>query len=136
MIRKFFAFALLCALICSCGSDKKVVGDAKNLYGKWFIEEAMAKSTMDAEKRPFINFDKDGRMNGNASVNTFFGDYSFDGKTLKLDNVGMTRMMGRSMDVERSVSDALDKSVTIKIDGKNAKVLDKKGNVVMVLMKE
>lgn len=108
----------------------------KNLYGKWFIEEAMAKSTADGETKPFITFEKSGRMNGNASVNSFFGDYSFDGKTLKLDNVGMTRMMGRSMDVERSVSDALDKSVTIKIDGKNAKVLDKKGNVVMVLVKE
>lgn len=136
MIKKIFAFALFCAFICSCGSDKKVVGDVKNLYGKWFIEEAMTKSTMDAETRPFITFGKDGRMNGNASVNSFFGDYSFDGKTLKLDNVGMTRMMGRSMDVERSVSDALDKSVTIKVDGKNAQVLDKKGNVVMVLVKE
>lgn len=136
MIKKIFAFALMCALICSCGSNKNVTGDVKELYGKWYIEEAMAHSTMDAETRPFINFGKDGRMNGNASVNTFFGDYSFDGKILKLDNVGMTRMMGRSMDVERSVSEALDKSVTIKIEGKKAAVLNKKGDVVMVLVKE
>ncbi len=136
MMKKFFVLALLCALICSCGSDKKVEGDVNNLYGKWFIEEAMSASTVGAEERPFINFDKNGKMNGNASVNLFFGDYKFDGKKLTLGNMGMTRKLGASMDVERTISEALDKSATIKIEGKSAKVLDKSGKVVMTLVKE
>lgn len=135
-MRKFFVLALLCALICSCGSDKKVVGDVKNLYGKWFIEEAMNSSTADAEERPYISFEKDGKMNGCASVNLFFGDYKFDGKNLKLGNVGMTRKMGASMEVEDAVSEALGKSLTIKIDGEKAQVFDKSGKIVMTLVKD
>lgn len=122
--------------MCSCGSQKKVEGNTADLYGEWIIEKAMGLSTEGGEKQAFIKFASDGKMNGNASVNSFFGGYELKGDTLKLGNVGMTRMMGPSMDIEDAVVKALGESVTIKVNKKSASVLDKNGKVVMELKKK
>ena len=107
MMKKFFILSAICALMCSCGSQKKVEGNTADLYGEWIIEKAMGLSTEGGEKQAFIKFAPDGKMNGNASVNSFFGGYELKGDTLKLGNVGMTRMMGPSMDIEDAVVKAL-----------------------------
>lgn len=136
MMKKFFILSAICALMCSCGSQKKVEGYTADLYGEWIIEKAMGLSTEGGEKQAFIKFAPDGKMNGNASVNSFFGGYELKGDTLKLGNVGMTRMMGPSMDIEDAVVKALGESVTIKVNKQSASVLDKNGKVVMELKKK
>ena len=103
------------------------------LEGEWNIVTACGKSAEGGMKPAFINFAKDGKVNGNASVNSFFGSYTFDGKKLKLGQVGMTRMMGPSMDIEDAVTKAINTVETIKIDGKKATLFDADGKEVMTI---
>ena len=69
---KKYIFSALCAIaITSCSTQKT----AMDIKGTWNIEKAMGKSTVGAETAPFIQFENDGKMYGNASVNRFFGNY-------------------------------------------------------------
>ena len=76
---KKYIFSALCAIaITSCSTQKT----AMDITGTWNIEKAMGKSTVGAETAPFIQFENDGKMNGNASVNSFFGNYQLKGNKL------------------------------------------------------
>lgn len=130
------ALLMACAgimMLGSCATQGNLKGNGETLVGKWMITEAMEKGVENAETKPYIDFAKDGRFNGNASVNSFFGDYTVKGKSIKMDHVGMTRMMGASMDVEDAVTKALNSTSTIEVEKKNAVVKDKDGKVVMRL---
>ena len=116
-----------------CASQQKT---AQALEGKWNIESANGQGTAEGEKQAFITFGRNGEVNGCSSVNSFFGSYTLDGKKMQLSNLGMTRMMGPSMDIEDAVVKALGESVTIKVNEKSASVLDKNGKVVMELKKK
>ncbi len=119
----------------SCSSQKSVGESGAALLGKWMITKAMGHGVENAETKPYIEFAKDGRFNGNASVNSFFGDYTVNGKDIKMKHVGMTRMMGASMDVEDAVTKALNSTTTVEVRKNNAALKDKGGTVVMVLKK-
>ena len=135
-MKKIFILSAICALLCSCGSEKKVEGNVKDLYGEWIIEQVNGLGTEGGMKQPFINFAADGKVNGNASVNSFFGAYELRGDTLKMGNLGMTRMMGPSMDVEDAIVKVLGEAVTISVKKDVATVMDKEGNAVMKLRKK
>ena len=47
--------------------------ETMDIKGTWNIEQAMGLTTENAENTAFINFDENGSMNGNASVNIFNG---------------------------------------------------------------
>lgn len=117
-----------------CASQKSVV--SVDVTGQWFITQAMGVPTDDAETTPFINFDKDGSVNGNASVNTFFGSYKLSGTSLSLSNIGMTKMMGASMNVEDAITNALNSVASIKVENGNASLLNSKDEVVMLLSRK
>lgn len=107
-----------------------------DITGTWNIEKAMGKSTVGAETAPFIQFEDDGKMYGNASVNRFFGNYQLKGNKLKFSNLGMTLMLGASMDIEDAVKQAIDRSNTIKADDFKAYIFGEKNDTVMVLKKQ
>lgn len=106
-----------------------------DIYGKWEIQEAMGVKTASAETKPFINFEKGGSVNGNASVNIFSGSYKLSGNKLTLVNIGITKMMGASMDVEDAVIDAINNVALVKEKDGKVLVLDSKGKTVMILAK-
>lgn len=126
--------AIAATLAAACGTAKSNV--AEQLTGEWAIENALGVSTENAETPAFINFEKGGKLNGNASVNTFFGDYKLDGNKLKLGNIGMTRMMGASMEIEDAVTAALNKTASVEINGDSAVILDAEGAQVLVLVRK
>ncbi len=121
---------LAVVVMTSCSTSKPVVD------GEWLITNACGVSTEGGDNPTVISFDGKGQMNGNASVNSFFGSYTLNGDTLKLDHVGMTRMMGGSMEIEDAVTKALNSVVTIKIDGDNATIFDAEGKEVMQLQRK
>ncbi len=127
---------MFAVLLGSCSDEKKVSGEIDNLKGEWTIVTAMGKSTASGEQEPFINFTDSGTVNGNASVNHFFGDFNLDGNVLMLTNIGMTRMMGASMEVEDAVTKALSEVHTIDIKGDTATGYNKDGKSVVVLKKK
>lgn len=92
-------------------------------------------STEQGEEDTFIEFDANGKINGNTSVNVFNGEYKLEGENLTLSNIGMTRMMGASMDVEGAVTEALNHTATVKAEGEKILVFNDKKDTVMVLTK-
>lgn len=136
MIKKTALLAVLCLIMLgSCGT-KNVLEISANMIGTWDIVSAMGKSTAGGDKAPYITFAEGGKFNGNASVNNFFGEYKPSKNEPAIKNVGMTRMMGRSMDIEQNITDALNNTTTIKLQGDKAVVYDKNGKEVMVLKKK
>jgi heat shock protein HslJ len=76
-------------------------------------------------------------VNGCATVNSFFGDYTFDGQNLSFDHLGLTRMMGmeHSMKIEDAVIDAINKTKTVAVKKGKAEFYDAEGNKVIELKK-
>ena len=106
---------------------------AVNVDGEWVITNVNGKSTEGGERQAEIMFDGKGKVNGNASVNSFFGSYSVEGDSLKFGPMGMTRMMGGSMEIEDAITKALGEVATVKVDGDKAVIMDAQGNEVMQL---
>ena len=120
-----FLFAAMIMVACSTHS-------AVNVDGEWVITNVNGKSTEGGDRQAEIMFDGKGKVNGNASVNSFFGEYTVNGDSLKFGTMGMTRMMGQSMEIEDAINKALGEVATVKVDGDKAEVLDAQGKVVMV----
>lgn len=134
-LRTGFLTALIAVLLASCGCSKSLV-TTTSLTGDWTIEKALDKSTAGGENPATISFAADGSLNGCATVNRFFGAYHLKGNTLSLSNIGMTRMMGASMDIEDAITQALNKTDKIEIKGDKATIYDKDNKVVMTLKKK
>ena len=115
---------------------RKASVQAADIKGSWKITEACGMSTAKGDSQAEITFADGGKVNGNASVNTFFGNYTLSGQQLKLDGIGMTRMMGQNMEVERAVTKALNAAATISVSGNTATVADASGTVVMRLTRK
>jgi heat shock protein HslJ len=98
--------------------------------------EANGISTDSAQTRPYIHFTDSGAVNGNASVNTFFGRYTTNGDTLSLYEMGATMMMGEHMEVESAIMEALGKTVTFELEDSTLSVKDALGNMVMTLVRK
>ena len=132
-ITTILSFAFM-ATLPSCHSTKQVCEDMRGKV--WNITEASGISTHGAMKQPTITFSPDGRYNGNASVNSFFGTYKLEGSRLTLSEAGMTRMMGPTMDIEDAIVKALGATAEIKVLGDSAIVLNPSGETVMKLRRD
>ena len=125
-MKKFFYFIACAAIAISCATK------TADISGKWNIESACGLSTENGERPAYIIF-KDGKVNGNASVNSFFGEYKYENGKLSFSAMGMTRMMGASMEIEDSVMSAINRLATLKIEGEDAVAYDAEGNAVLTL---
>ncbi|MCM1146490.1 MAG: META domain-containing protein [Bacteroidales bacterium] len=56
-----------------------------------------------------------------------------DGRNMTFSQVGMTRMMGQSMEIEDTVTQAVNTTARMSVNGDEALVYDKDGNIVMKL---
>ena len=127
-MKKFIYFIACAAIAISCATK------TADISGKWNIDSACGLSTANGERPAYIIF-KDGKVNGNASVNSFFGEYKYENGKLSFSAMGMTRMMGASMEIEDSVMSAINKLATFRIDGDKAVAYDAEGNAVLTLTK-
>ncbi len=121
--------------LASCGGTKNVFIDG-GLTGSWAIERALDTDTAGSEEETWISFGEDGRMNGCAGVNLFFGEYALEGSQLSLSNVGMTRRLGASMDVERAVTEAINTLKTVSISKDKAYCLGEEGDTLLWLRRK
>ena len=119
---------------CNCANVKtNKFSTQPDILGQWTIVEANGMSTDSAETTPFILFGDSGRVNGNASVNTFFGQYAQSGDSIFLEQVGITSMMGHDMDTEMAITSALAQWVTLEAEDSMLYAKDKDGQVVMTM---
>lgn len=136
MKKTLFSALVACMAFCNCANVKtNKFSTQPDILGQWTIVEANGMSTDSAETTPFILFDDSGRVNGNASVNTFFGQYTLKGDSISFDQLGATMMMGREkdMEVEMAVMAALAQCVTLEVQDSVLNAKDHDGNVVMSL---
>lgn len=139
MKKTLFSTTLLASfsiMFCSCAGSKNFSENKYDMTGTWNIVTAMDKSTKGGDKEPEITFGKDGKIHGNASVNSFFGGYTQKGNVIEFSNMGSTRMMGKSMDIEQAISEAFEKTHTVKVKGNKATVYDKSGRKIMTMKKK
>ncbi len=127
-MKKVLGFIFSAMIMVACSSHNAV-----NVDGEWLITNVNGMSTAGGDRQAEIKFDGKGKVNGNASVNLFFGSYSLEGDSLKFGQMGMTRMMGGSMDIEDAITKALGEVATVKVDGDKAVIMDAEGNEVMQL---
>lgn len=83
------------------------------LKGEWKIVKVFGQPVSeDAETKPFLNFDVDGRkVSGNASCNTINGNFTTDAsrkQSIAFTQMASTRMMCQHMDTERNILNALE----------------------------
>ena len=135
-MKKTLLFAAFAALLVGCSktptADKTATPD---ILGQWVITEAMGVSTNDADTTAYINFDTK-KVNGSTSVNLFFGPYTLNGDTIQFGNLGMTRKMGKNMDVENAVTEAIKKAKFVKVEGELMTVLNEQGIKIMTLQRD
>lgn len=86
--------------------------------------------------RPFVRFEADGRVVGDAGCNRFFGSYEEDGDTLKIGPLGTTRMacIPDMMATEKRFLDALGKAAAFSRQGIHLVISDADGAVVLELV--
>lgn len=127
------AIAMVCTFT-SCASSRSTMNGKSSLLGEWTIVSALDTSTEGGMKPAVISFSEDGKVNGCATVNNFFGEYTSKGKNLAFsDNMGMTRMMGSSMEMESAITTAMMQVSSYSVKDKTAVLLDGNGKTVMVL---
>ncbi len=125
--------AAAAAIATGCAGGK---GTTPVIAGKWYISDAYGTSTANGMETAYISFGEGGEMNGNASINNFFGSYSQDGDELILTNIGLTQMMGPNIEIEDAVVRAINNLKTINVSGDTAIVKDGKGEAIMTLVRE
>ncbi len=69
-----------------CGGEPAAL-----LRGEWIIAEINGKPPV-AGSTPTVKFEADGKLNGNASCNRFFGAYTLTGEGLTVGDLGSSMM--------------------------------------------
>lgn len=131
-MKKVILMFVALAVICSCGAGKKS-DVAKALIGDWEIVEAGGLATEGGFEKATISFDEK-EVHGNTSINNFFGGYSIKGDAIKFGEVGVTKMMGPTPEVETAVLEGLDAAAKVQVtDNDNVSILSAEGTTVLKL---
>ncbi|MBQ8274324.1 MAG: META domain-containing protein [Bacteroidaceae bacterium] len=134
MKKTLLSALVACMAFCSCTNDNgtgNTNATEPNMIGKWDIVEANGLSTDSAETSPFIEFCDSGMVNGHASVNTFFGQYTIKGDSIFFNQMGATTMMGHDMEVETAILTAIAQCATLELQDSLLCAKDHDGNVVL-----
>lgn len=137
MKKTLFTTFAICAALCSCDTNKTTsVFSPADLPGKWLIVKAGDMATDKAEQPPFINFTDSGTVNGYATVNHFFGNYTAKGDSISFDHVGITSMMGPDMEMEMAIMQAINNGKTVRLQGDSLMLQDAVGKTVMTMKRD
>ena len=132
MKKTLFSALMACMAFCCCTNENSTGNTAEpDVIGKWAIIEANGLSTDSAETKPFIEFCDSGMVNGHASVNTFFGQYTINGDSIFFNQMGATTMMGHNMEVETAILTAIAQCATLELQDSVLCAKDHDGNVVL-----
>lgn len=132
MKKTLLSALVACMAFCSCTNENGTGSTTEpNVMGKWAIVEANGLSTDSAETSPFIEFCDSGMVNGHASVNTFFGQYTIKGDSIFFNQMGATTMMGHDMEVETTILTAIAQCATLELQDSVLSAKDHDGNVVL-----
>lgn len=95
-------------------------------------------SSNDQQIEQTLAFDADGKFNGNAGCNNFFGSYEVEENTLFFGAIGSTKMACEEevMQAESTYLAALEKAATYHITGQTLQIRDTEGNTLITFSKQ
>jgi heat shock protein HslJ len=136
MKKTLFSFGLLALFLAACG------GGSPSIVGEWrIVSYGPAGSPIPAVAGvgASVNFDADGKVNGNAGCNQFFGTYSVSGNTITFSAIGSTAMAclddGR-MEQEQGVLAVLSGEASYALSGNSLIITSADGALLVVLEKK
>ncbi len=85
-----------------------------------------------------LAFDAEGKFNGNAGCNSYFGSYEVEENNLSLGAIGATKMACEedAMQAESTYLSALEKAATYQITGQTLQIRDAEGNTLVTFSKQ
>ena len=85
-----------------------------------------------------LSFDADGKFNGNAGCNNYFGNFEVEENKLSLGAIGSTKMAcpEEVMTAETAFLTALEKSATYQITGNSLQIRDADGNTLVIFTQQ
>lgn len=118
------------------GKAKAELGDSA-LIGVWVVELIGERPVMDNSPAR-IQFVEDGTINGNASCNRFFGEYSLSKTTLAIAPLGTTRMMclPSLMEQEQRLLEHLPQATQVVFEDGLLVLLDNDGKLLIKAARE
>lgn len=116
-------------LISACTSDTTSSAQAQSPMtdltgGEWVVDDINGAGVVDIA-RATLNFGEDGRVSGSASCNSYGGDYSVDGSSIKFGRMISTRKAcpGAIMAQESAFFSVLENASSIKFSDDGALVI-------------
>ncbi|RKX46103.1 MAG: hypothetical protein DRP64_03730 [Verrucomicrobia bacterium] len=113
----------------------KLVYALVEVAGKKKAGRALEDSTWELKDQTGVGIAfQDGKASGHAGVNRYFGSYALDGSALTVGRIGSTRMAGpqKAMDQEKQFLEKLAQVAEYKMVGKELRLIDGTGQVVLV----
>lgn len=101
-------------------------------------EDGVVSSLDSQPTEQTISFDADGKFNGNAGCNNFFGSYEVEENKLSLGAIGSTKMACEEevMKAETTYLSALESTASYQITGQTLQIRDADGNTLITFSKQ
>jgi len=130
-------FALLILTACTGGTSASITGQWK-LVSYRPSDPSADQIPAVADVETSIEFDSEGRMNGNVGCNGFGGDYEVQGDTITFGPVMSTMMFceGPVGDQEMGTITVFQESATFVLDGDMLTITSADGNSMIVLARK
>ena len=125
-MKRIFAAATLLAVMTACGGSQTKNVPLEGTTWKLAKMEQIPAAAIDGEEDFFtLQFNAaDTLVAGRTNCNRFFGRYDLNGRTLKFENMAMTRMACPEMEYEEAFVQMLNGVDAYEIKGEALKLLD------------
>ena len=135
-MKKYLIGLLAAFVLTACGGKS-----SETIQGEWkLISHRSGPNQIPAvvDVGASIEFDPEGRMSGNVGCNSFGGDYTVDGNTIKFGAIMSTEMFceGPVGGQESAVLSVLQESTTFVIDGNMMTITSSNGDASIVLERQ
>jgi len=131
-MNRFFVSLCVLLLSFSCNSQYSTVSDIKG--AKWIAFELESMPIAQGVEI-FFKLAEDGKVNGNAGCNNFFGEYTITDNSITFGMMGSTKMMCDNITYEDRFFLVLEKVLEFEYKKDQLVFTDGSGNDIAVFMK-
>jgi len=110
------------------------LADLRNTYWRLILIDAVPVQRAPNQREPHLVFHEDGGLTGSDGCNRLIGTYAIDGASLRLSQLGATRMAcARGMGQADQLRGVLEKVGRYRIIGQQLEILDRTGSLLLRL---
>lgn len=135
MPRFFVNLVLVLVVIMSSACSPTASSTLPDLNGTSWVAVQIGDLTPPENIQSTLYFDQ-GKINGKAACNSFFGEYTIEDGTLAMSGIGSTMMFcAEGMEQETAFLVALEATAAYRLEGESLSLLDADGKTLAVLAK-